>query len=178
MYTNFILSCMAAGALAIQLDTEPKMSPKPEALAQVGESYICNKAQEYVQAPLDNFESILAGSSKYTDTAFPATENSLLWAGYGEKVDFKLDNMAWTRMSEKYPNNSLFGSTGIKPADIIQGSLGNCWFLAACSALAEKPGRLEKIFLNDDVNSNGIYGVNLYALGVPHTVIVDDYMPL
>ena len=28
------------------------------------------------------------------------------------------------------------------------------------------------------MNVNGIYGVNIYVLGVPHTVIVDDYIPL
>ena len=37
---------------------------------------------------------------------------------------------------------------------------------------------MESFFLNDKVNSNGIYAVNFYTLGVPHTVIVDDYLPL
>ena len=36
------------------------------------------------------------------------------------------------------------------------------------------------MFLNLDSaqNAAGIYGVNLYALGVPHTIIVDDYVPV
>ena len=52
--------------------------------------------------------------------------------------------------------------------------------MAAASALAEKPKRLEKIFLNTEtkVHDHGIYGVNIYSLGVPHTVIIDDYLPL
>lgn len=52
--------------------------------------------------------------------------------------------------------------------------------MAAASALAEKPERLEKIFLNADseINKNGIYALNLYTLGVPHTVVVDDFLPL
>ena len=64
--------------------------------------------------------------------------------------------------------------------DIRQGVIGNCWFMAAASALAEKPGRLEKIFLNtsDRLNPYGIYGINFYSLGVPHTVIIDDFLPL
>ena len=37
---------------------------------------------------------------------------------------------------------------------------------------------MESVFLNDQVSANGIYGVNFYTLGVPHTVIVDDYLPL
>ena len=52
--------------------------------------------------------------------------------------------------------------------------------MAAASALAEKTRRLERIFLNvnGETNKNGIYAVNLYTLGVPHTVIVDDWLPL
>ncbi len=36
------------------------------------------------------------------------------------------------------------------------------------------------MFLNQDsaLNDAGIYGVNMYALGIPHTVIVDDYLPV
>ena len=61
-----------------------------------------------------------------------------------------------------------------------QGSIGNCWFISAASALSEHPGRVEKIFLNanNEISKNGIYAVQFYTLGVPHTVVVDDYLPL
>lgn len=50
--------------------------------------------------------------------------------------------------------------------------------------MAEEPNRLEKIFLNVEntdqrkLNRNGLYAVDLYALGVKHTVIIDDFLPL
>lgn len=74
---------------------------------------------------------------------------------------------------------NLFG-TGIKVEDMVQGFIGNCWFISAVAALAEFPGRIESMFLNtkNELSSNGIYGVNIYTLGMPHTVIVDDYLPL
>ncbi len=52
--------------------------------------------------------------------------------------------------------------------------------MASAAALAEKPGRIKRMFLNTEnkLNDAGIYAVNLYALGVPHTVIVDDYLPM
>ena len=52
--------------------------------------------------------------------------------------------------------------------------------MSAASALAEKKNRVEKVFLNNknELSKNGIYGVNFYTLGVPHTVIVDDYLPV
>ena len=49
--------------------------------------------------------------------------------------------------------------------------------MSAAAAIAEFPGRIENLFHNDNtINSNGIYGINMYALGVPHTVIVDDWL--
>ena len=88
--------------------------------------------------------------------------------------------LTWKRASETFTESGLWGSNGITPEDVRQGLLGNCWFLSAASALAEKPGRVENLFLNLDSaqNAAGIYGVNLYALGVPHTIIVDDYVPV
>ena len=39
---------------------------------------------------------------------------------------------------------------------------------------------MEKIFLNtnNEISANGIYAVQFYTLGIPHTVIVDDWLPL
>ena len=52
--------------------------------------------------------------------------------------------------------------------------------MSSASAIAEYPGRMEKIFLNNvnEVSSNGIYAVNFFTLGVPHTIVIDDYLPL
>jgi calpain-15 len=52
--------------------------------------------------------------------------------------------------------------------------------MSGASALAESPGRIESIFHNDDnaVNANGIYALDFYTLGIKHTVIVDDWLPL
>ena len=32
--------------------------------------------------------------------------------------------------------HSLFGTEGIRPADIYQGALGNCWFMHGAAAVA------------------------------------------
>ena len=75
---------------------------------------------------------------------------------------------------------TLFGDEGVSPGDMRQGAIGNCWIIAGAAALAEFPGRVEKLFLNNDnlQTETGIYGVNLYALGVPHTILIDDFLPL
>ena len=52
--------------------------------------------------------------------------------------------------------------------------------MSAASAIAEKSNRIENMFLNSDneLDARGAYAVNIYALGVPKTIIVDDYLPL
>ena len=46
------------------------------------------------------------------------------------------------------------------------------------SVVAQKPGRLEKVFHNDELSPNGIYAVDFFVLGVAVTVYVDDIIPL
>ena len=50
--------------------------------------------------------------------------------------------------------------------------------MSAASSLAERPHRLERVFLNSELSNNGIYGCQLYPLGVPTTVTIDDVVPL
>ena len=45
-----------------------------------------------------------------------------------------------------YPNVELFQGR-VEPQDIEQGFLGDCYFLAGLSALAERPDRIYKLFL-------------------------------
>lgn len=141
----------------------------------------CSYAQDRNKA--NNLPDFYNQTSLFTDNIFPK-EDALFWADRpSEKNGFVAqyaDAISWFRISSQFPNSSLWGENGISPMDIRQGALGNCWFLAAASALAEKPSRLEQIFLNNspELNSQGIYGVNLYSLGVKHTVIIDDFLPL
>ena len=37
----------------------------------------------------------------------------------------------------------------IEPADIQQGNVGDCYFLASISSIAEKPERIRMIFNNE-----------------------------
>ena len=81
------------------------------------------------------------------------------------------------RVGEKYPSYTLWGPSGVTPTDIAQGEIGNCWIIASLSAMAEYPERIHNIFYNTEVSRTGMYGMRIYALGVPYTTYVDDYLP-
>jgi calpain-15 len=68
---------------------------------------------------------------------------------------------------------------GIVPADIQQGKIGDCYFLASISALAGVPARIEAIFFeNFEVNGFGIYKLIVNFEGVLTEVVIDDYIPV
>ena len=50
--------------------------------------------------------------------------------------------------------------------------------MAGAAAIAEKPERLKRIFVNSDLSEEGIYALNMYALGVPINITIDDNVPL
>jgi hypothetical protein len=66
----------------------------------------------------------------------------------------------------------------IHPNDINQGSLGNCYFLAVLSTMAERPESVKAVFYTKEVNSAGIYLVYFYLNGIKQPVIVDDFIPV
>ena len=65
----------------------------------------------------------------------------------------------------------------IEPADVMQGQLGDCWFLCAVSSLAERPALIERLFTVDKANDQGVYKVRICKGGIWREVIIDDYVP-
>ena len=71
---------------------------------------------------------------------------------------------------------SLWGSEGITFEDPNQGAIGDCWMIAASSVTAQDPDRIKKIFHVESLNSAGVYALDLFVMGIPVTVTVDDYL--
>ena len=69
-------------------------------------------------------------------------------------------------------------SDGIEPGDVSQGCLGDCYFLAVLSSMAEFPERIKALIETKEVNSAGIYLLKYYVNGLETSVIVDDYLPV
>lgn len=66
---------------------------------------------------------------------------------------------------------------GIKPSDIYQGRLGDCYFLSSISALAEFPSRVERLLISKKENKKGCYCVALNINGDWKEIFLDDYFP-
>lgn len=73
-------------------------------------------------------------------------------------------------------NPSLFHGK-IEPSDIKQGYLGDCYFLAALAAIAERPDRIFNLFLTQDLNQQRYFSVKMLYKGKWMTVDMDEYIP-
>lgn len=94
---------------------------------------------------------------------------SSLRPSIGDK-EVPANQLAWA------PDNApLFSPKGPNIEDVIQGNLGDCWFLAALSAVV----KTDPNFIRDHIhqNSNGTDTVTLYENGQPVQVTVDPTLP-
>jgi len=67
----------------------------------------------------------------------------------------------------------------IEPADLLQGSLGDCWLVAAMSALAEFPAAVKSLFGSADLEASGRYKIKLFDHRQDNfrEVVIDEFVP-
>jgi len=137
----------------------------------------------------------------YTDSLFPPTIDSLFpkkrrlsslvagnLQGLVEKdyvnvkilksFNFSKDDIAWYRASEIFPNKryTIFENK-IEVNDIMQGNVGNCYFMSSLAAMCVSPQLIMELFRTLSVTSNGCYEVVMRIDGVWNVILLDDYFP-
>ena len=123
-------------------------------------------------------------STKWEDPEFTADQSSITWSqfGFGEQEDPPRKPVKWLRPEEMdwmEGPPSLWGSFGKPlPQGIDQGKIGDCWFLAAISAVAEQPERIERIFVNKEYSKAGIFRTRWWIKDQWYYINVDDRLPI
>ena len=126
--------------------------------------------------------------SLYTDPLFPPNANSLLGKdvsgkiidnkAYSEKAkNINTNEIGFARPSDIFGKYQLFSET-IEMGDVIQGQLGDCYFLSSVANLCKFPGFIRRIFKTTTTNKDGFYEIIFFIDGKPQIVIVDDYLPV
>ncbi|XP_072232843.1 calpain-5 [Leuresthes tenuis] len=116
----------------------------------------------------------------FKDPLFPATDQSLFYKRAPPP------GLTWKRPREICKDPRLFVD-GISTRDLHQGSLGNCWMVAAISCLASEPLLWKKV-IPDHVDQEwnpkrldlyaGIFHFRFWRLGRWMDVVVDDRLPV
>ena len=131
----------------------------------------------------------------YTDKEFPP-ENSSIFGGENlDKIikskkiknqenfkelinDFNENKIVWKRASEIFNNQeyTLF-SSDLNYNSIIQGSIGNCYFLSIICSLTKYPSFIYQLFNTSYISPDGYYEIKLKINDVIHIISLDDYFP-
>ena len=148
--------------------------------------YINNTNQSY-----DLFMEKLSNTDfKFYDNQFPPNLNSLI-KGYKSPINnnnskesplSKYKNIIWKRESELnfFPETNIFPKNGISSnlKSICQGPYTNNNFLSAIIALSRYPKIIKNLFLSEEKNKNGIYGLKICINGFLQEIVIDDFFPV
>ena len=102
-------------------------------LDDIKEGDLHDKRNRIIRVEKSQYAELAAkykGTEKqWTDPEFPPEDRSI---GVIENVN----TPRWKRISEILPKNPVLFDGKVEPRDVIQGSLGDCYFLSALAALA------------------------------------------
>ncbi|KAE8620266.1 hypothetical protein XENTR_v10010173 [Xenopus tropicalis] len=116
----------------------------------------------------------------FEDPAFPADSRSLYYSRTPP------EGVEWKRPQELVQNPRLFAEGGISTHDLHQGSLGNCWFVAAAACLAGDPSVWKRVIPSPKEQDwprpgapphAGIFRFRLWRFGSWIEIVIDDRLP-
>ena len=95
------------------------------------------------------------------------------------KWAFAAESLRWYRLGT-HTNHVLVRDEGFSADDLLQGKVGDCWFLSALAVIAERPDLIMRLFGNGKglvLNEYGIVEVNLFLDGMWKKVVIDNFLP-
>ena len=132
-------------------------------------------------------QKIYVGDEPWNDPMFTPSRQTL--CPYNEKGWLLPENVLisdvegwekynWCRVEEilNSKNYQVF-EEGISPDDILQGSIGDCYFLSAVGSLCKFSHYIDKLFFTKEKTKEHLYGVFIYLNGSWKLVLIDDFLP-
>ena len=142
-------------------------------------------------------------SSGFKDNLFPANDETL-YSSKQEVQDYQMQKIpkflrekkkvllsqfalaqkegryCYRRLGEILEANKLnvLKDTRELPLDVVQGELGDCYFLSVLAAFAEEPSIIARLIDPKGKGSDGSFTANVIIHGEPVTMVVDDEFPV
>ena len=140
---------------------------------------IISNPQGMLKGALESFASlkevskavnaIIKKGSPFTDPEFPPND---------ESIGTPASSTSWARAPAIVGSGICMFYDGIAPDDIVQGGLGDCWFLSTISCIAREPQLIERLFTTKHPNAAGVFEVNLCVGGEFVKIAIDDHFPV
>ncbi|CAJ1329468.1 unnamed protein product, partial [Effrenium voratum] len=116
-------------------------------------------------------------SNAFSDAEFGQNEESIGKSSTKFKCSSKCEMWVRARMLGDPSEAMLFDQ--VRPQDIHQGSVGDCWLMSALSCLAGHPKKLKSLFESKQITEDGKYKIYLFdVVELKWTpVIIDEFLP-
>ena len=175
----------------------PVVRPRPAAaepapVVEEGMPTIESEGQGLSAKQLSDTEALVSAAlaqcastgRKFEDPAFTPTKASLWINGSAPAPELGLSTdpvVAWRRPEEWDPAASLFLNEW-EIAGVVAGPLPNLWLLSACNIVAADHDVIERVFINAEHASSGLYVVRFFVDDPTSdddwvVVCVDDRLP-
>ncbi|CAK8996882.1 unnamed protein product [Durusdinium trenchii] len=109
----------------------------------------------------------------FKDPDFPHDGSSTC----GHSKEYLADVWVRARMLGDPQESVLFDQ--IRPQDVKQGQVGDCWLMAAIASAASHPELVKKLFTTRHLTDDGKYTISLYDAGAQKwtPVVIDEFLP-
>ncbi|XP_067939062.1 calpain-5-like [Watersipora subatra] len=120
-------------------------------------------------------KTLLKSGKLFQDPEFSAIQKSL----FHSQTD---DEIIWKRPTDLC-NLPKFIIDGTSADDLIEGDLGNRWFVAAVSNIANSPQLLQKVIPDassqnfNNLSYTGMFRFRFWVFGRWMEIVIDDYLP-
>uniref|UniRef100_A0A4W4FT67 Calpain-1 catalytic subunit n=1 Tax=Electrophorus electricus TaxID=8005 RepID=A0A4W4FT67_ELEEL len=162
-----IVAMGMAAKLRSQWDRDGGLGQNHNALKFLGQDYESLKAQCFQRRTL------------FEDMYFPAAASSLGFNELGPRSS-KTQGVRWMRPTE-ICSRPEFIMDGATRTDICQGSLGDCWLLAAIASLTLNDNLLHRVVPHGQSFGHGYVGIfhfQFWQFGEWVDVVIDDRLPV
>ena len=130
----------------------------------------CKKPVQMKQVSKQN-----QNQGRYFNTCSLKNCDYFCWADYVDH-DKKVSDIEWRRFTAEQ-GWKIVSSSGFSPNSVIQGGVGDCWFLSAVSVLAERDDIISNIVIDKTLRADGIQRFRLFIDGEFKIIQVDNYLP-
>nr|XP_039267661.1 calpain-A-like [Styela clava] len=177
----------------LDFDDKPVVAPRPQEertdpniIENLDQPLDDDKFKMGVTTNYEEFRDTILKNSRdegkqyvFHDTEFPAEKESLY---FSRQPSSKWDRITeWKRPHDLTENPRLL-QDGITSDDIMQGTLGNCWWLSSVAAISRNPTCMHRVVPTNQAMTGddyvGMFHFRFWRFGSWVEVIVDDRLPV
>ena len=184
--TTTTTTTTTSGATKVKAQSQSQSKPKSASEFSILKTFSSQKPSQNFNDPLfqPSDESLYSSKPEVQDyqmlkiPKFLREKKKVLLSQFA--LAQKEGRYSWAKLGELMDTNklSVLKSNQKLSQDVVQGELGDCYFLSVLAAFGEEPSIINKIIDPKEKGNSGSYTANVIIHGEPVKIVVDDTFPV